>query len=292
MSKKFIGTGVALVTPFDDRNKVDFKALENIVEYVIQGNVDYLVVLGTTGESVTVDEKERADILKTVYHIKQDKPIVLGIGGNDTHKITQQLERTDASYYDAILSVCPYYNKPSQKGLINHFTLIAEKSLKPIILYNVPGRTSVNLTAQSTIELAKHPNIVGIKEASGDFSQCISILKNTNEDFLLISGDDLLALPLIAVGAKGLISVIANGLPIQMSSIIRNSLNNKFKEASEILLQISHLIELMFKEGNPTGIKAMLEILNLCNKAVRPPLMTASEELVKEISRAYKHAGI
>ncbi len=292
MNKKFIGTGVALVTPFDDRNAIDYNALEKIVNFTIDGGVDYLVVLGTTGESVTINEKEKTDILKTVYESRREKPIVFGIGGNNTQNIIGQLERWDANYYDAILSVCPYYNKPSQKGLVNHFTMIADKSSKPIILYNVPGRTSVNLTAQSTIELSKHPNIIGIKEASGDFSQCVSILRNTDEDFLLISGDDLIALPLIAMGGKGLISVIANGLPVQMNMIIRNALNNNFNEASSMLQKISRLIDLMFKEGNPTGIKALLEILKLGNKTVRPPLMHASNELMKEISAAYEEAGI
>jgi len=288
MNNQFTGTGVALVTPFDTNHQIDFEALKKIVIHTIDGGVDYLVVMGTTGESVTINEKEKKLVLGVVSDHKNDKPVVLGLGGNDTHKIIEQLMDTDPDQYDAILSVCPYYNKPSQAGLINHFTMIADSSPKPVILYNVPGRTSVNLTAKSTIELSRHPNIIGIKEASGDFNQCISIAKNTSKDFLLISGDDLLALPLIAIGAIGLISVIANALPSEMSRIVRHGLDGKFNEARNLLHKISHMTDLMFKEGNPVGVKALLSHLQLCTVAVRPPLIHASRELLEDIKAEYK----
>jgi len=288
MNNQFTGTGVALVTPFDNNLKVDFDALKKIVEHTIAGGVDYLVVMGTTGESVTIDEKEKKLILEEVHIHRKDKPTVLGLGGNHTQKILEQLDATDPDQYDAILSVCPYYNKPSQAGLINHFTMIADKSPKPVILYNVPGRTSVNLAARSTIELSRHPNIIGIKEASGDFNQCISIARNTPEDFLLISGDDLLALPLIAIGARGLISVIANALPSQMSGIVRRGLEGKFEEGRAILHRISNMMDLMFREGNPVGVKALLNHLQLCSTDVRPPLFRGSQELLEAIQAEYQ----
>ncbi|MBS0001173.1 MAG: 4-hydroxy-tetrahydrodipicolinate synthase [Cyclobacteriaceae bacterium] len=292
MNNQFGGTGVALVTPFDANYKIDSEALGKIVDHAVRGGVDYLVVMGTTGESVTIGESEKSLLLEVISTHKQDKPLVLGMGGNNTAKILEQLESSDPDSYDAILSVCPYYNKPTQKGLINHFTMIADKSPRPVILYNVPGRTSVNLIAKSTIELSKHPNIIGIKEASGDFTQCIAIASNTDENFLLISGDDVLALPLIAIGAKGLISVIANALPEEMSRIVRYGLNGQYKEARNILHPISYLMELMFREGNPTGVKSLLSHLGLCSEQVRPPLIHASAELRDEIAGAYRKAGL
>jgi 4-hydroxy-tetrahydrodipicolinate synthase len=276
------------VTPFDEKYKIDFETLRKIVDHTIAGGVDYLVVMGTTGESVTISETEKNLVLQVVSENKKGKPLVLGIGGNNTGKILEQLENSDPGTYDAILSVCPYYNKPTQMGLINHFTMIADKSPKPVILYNVPGRTSVNLTAKSTIELSRHPNIIGIKEASGDFTQCIAIAHNADKNFLLISGDDIHALPLIAVGAQGLISVIANALPGEMSRIVRSGLEGNYTEARKILHSISYLIELMFREGNPTGVKSLLSQLGLCPDRVRPPLMNASPELRVAITDALK----
>ncbi len=277
------GTGVALVTPFDKNYQVDYYALEKVTDYVINKGVDYLVVQGTTGESVTVQENEKKKILTLVYENRKDKPVVLGIGGNDTQKVILQFDLYDQDQYDAVLSVCPYYNKPTQQGMINHFSRIADRSPKPVILYNVPGRTGINLAASATIELSKHPNIIGIKEASGDFAQCISIIKNTDPDFLLISGDDLLALPLIAVGAKGVISVIANALPKEMSSIVKNGLEGQYEPAMQYLHKISEICGLMFKEGNPAGVKGLMEIIGLCARQVRPPLMDASKNLMIEL---------
>ena len=291
MGNQFTGTGVALVTPFDEQFKVDFEALKKVVNHTVSGGVDYLVVMGTTGESVTVGETEKNMIIQVVHENKKGKPVVIGIGGNNTASILEQFDRVDPDQYDAILSVCPYYNKPSQKGLINHFTMIADKSPKPVILYNVPGRTSVNLSARSTIELSGHPNIIGIKEASGDFSQCTAIAKNTDENFLLISGDDMLALPLIAIGARGLISVIANALPDEMSRIVRYGMEGQYNDAKKLLYIISDLIELMFREGNPTGVKSLLAHLGLCMDTVRPPLLNASTGLRDEIAVAMAKKG-
>lgn len=287
MRDKFSGTGVALVTPLDAELNVDFPSLEDLIAFVLNGGVDYLVVQGTTGESATMTEKEKNEILKTVNDLKNNRPVVFGIGGNNTNKILEQFDLFNPELYDAVLSVCPYYNKPSQAGLIKHFTLIADKSPRPVILYNVPGRTSVNLTAASVIELSKHKNIIGIKEASGDFSQCISIVKQTGKDFLLISGDDLLTVPLLSIGASGVISVIANGLPSEMSQLVKYGLNNQFDKASKILHSIADMNQLMFKEGNPTGIKGLLAIMNICDNYVRPPLVEASENLQQEIKKLY-----
>jgi len=287
MYNKFKGTGVALVTPFNIQLNVDYNNLEKVVNHTIRQGIDYLVVQGTTGESVTIKENEKIKILKTVNELSSGKPVVIGIGGNDTDKVLSQIETFSTESFDAVLTVCPYYNKPTQTGLINHFTQIADKSPKPIILYNVPGRTSVNLSADSTITLSQHSNIVGVKEASGNFSQAVEIIKNMSNDFMLISGDDFLTLPLISVGAVGVISVLANALTKEMCGIVSNALNNNYLEAQKILYSISVINDLMYKEGNPTGIKCLLEIMNICKKDVRPPLSKASENLIKEISVAY-----
>jgi 4-hydroxy-tetrahydrodipicolinate synthase len=287
MYTKFIGTGVALVTPFDRELNIDYGALKRVVCHTIKKGVDYLVVQGTTGESVTVSEEEKLEILKVVNDISEGKPIVIGIGGNDTEKVRSQIDALSNSHFDAVLSVCPYYNKPTQTGLINHFEKIADKSPKPLILYNVPGRTSVNLSAESTAILSEHPNIIGIKEASGDFNQAVEIMKKSNKDFLLISGDDFLTLPLLSIGATGVISVLANALTKQMCEIVNYGLKNHFDKAREVLYSISVINGLMYKEGNPAGVKGLLEIIGICSSYVRPPLAKASEHLIKEINTAY-----
>ena len=286
MYKKFKGTGVALVTPFDSNLKVNFEELEKVIIHTINEGVDYLVVQGTTGESVTTNENEKIEILRKVNQVNTEKPIVMGIGGNDTHKVLSQIEALSGESFDAILSVCPYYNKPSQSGLINHFTKIADIAPKPIILYNVPGRTSVNLSAHSTGVLSQHPNIIGVKEASGNFNQAVEIIKQSSEDFLLISGDDFLTLPLISIGAVGVISVLANALTSEMCSIVNYATNNKYADAQRILYTISRINELMYTEGNPTGVKFLMEILGICSGEVRPPLYRASSELQEKIKSA------
>lgn len=288
MFDNFKGTGVALITPFDDKLNIDFNALDKVVDHTLSGGVDYVVVQGTTGESVTVRENEKIEILKRVNELKQGKPVVLGIGGNDTEKVISQLDSFSKWHFDAVLSVCPYYNKPSQAGLINHFIAIADKSPKPIILYNVPGRTSVNLSASATLTLAQHPNIIGIKEASGDFNQAIEIMKAAPEDFLLISGDDLLTLPLISIGAVGVISVMANALTQKMCDIVTHALNHDYEKARVPLYAIAEMNNLMYKESNPTGIKCLLHIMGICGYNVRPPLARASDELYGRIQDAYE----
>lgn len=287
MYRKFIGTGVALVTPFDQDFKINFEQLEKVVLHTVQNGVNYLVVQGTTGESVTLKDQEKIEVLRKVNELNTGKPVVLGIGGNDTDKILAQIDAFSGEKFDAVLSVCPYYNKPTQAGLINHFESIANNSPKPVILYNVPGRTAVNLTASSTITLSQHENILGIKEASGDFNQGVEIAKNTGEDFLLISGDDFLTLPLISIGASGVISVLANALTGSMCSIVSHALRGDYQKARKVLYSISKINTLMYKEGNPTGVKDLMEIMNLCSGWVRPPLTKASKELHEEIVIAY-----
>lgn len=288
MYKKFKGTGVALVTPFDKQLKVNFRELEKVVTHTLDQGIDYLVVQGTTGESVTVKENEKIEILRKVNQVNRDKPVIMGIGGNDTDKVLSQIDVLYKESFDAVLSVCPYYNKPSQSGLIQHFIMIADKSPKPIILYNVPGRTSVNLSAQSTAELSQHPNIIGVKEASGDFNQAVEILKLSHKDFLLISGDDFLTLPLISIGAVGVISVLANALTSQMCNIVNYALDNNYAEAQKLLYSISRINNLMYMEGNPTGVKYLMELLGICSGDVRPPLYKASQELQEKIKSALK----
>lgn len=288
MYKKYKGTGVALVTPFDSQLKVNFRELEKVVTHTLHQGIDYLVVQGTTGESVTVKENEKIEILRKVNQVNIDKPVIMGIGGNDTDKVLSQIEALSKESFDAVLSVCPYYNKPSQTGLIKHFIMIADKSPKPVILYNVPGRTSINLSAQSTAELSQHPNIIGVKEASGDFNQAVEIIKLSSDDFLLISGDDFLTLPLISIGAVGVISVLANALTSQMCNIVNYALDNNYSEAQKLLYSISMINNLMYLEGNPTGVKFLMELLGICSGDVRPPLYKASKELQEKIKSALK----
>ncbi len=287
MDNQFAGLGVALVTPFDNHLEIDYTSLEKLVDHTLKGGVDYLVVQGTTGESATVNAEEKAQLLRSIHEKRRGKPVVFGIGGNNTQHILDQFDYFDPDHYDAILSVCPYYNKPGQNGLINHFSLIADKSPKPVILYNVPGRTAVNLNARSTVILSEHPNIVGIKEASGDFGQCVEIAKNARDDFYLISGDDLLTLPLISIGARGVISVLANALPAEIKAIVKNGLDGKVEAATRTLYALHEISELTFKEGNPTSLKGLLELMNICKMTVRPPLANASEALIGELREAY-----
>jgi 4-hydroxy-tetrahydrodipicolinate synthase len=286
MYNKFKGTGVALVTPFDSNLKVNFDELERVVTNTIDQGIDYLVVQGTTGESVTINENEKIEILRKVNQVNTNKPVVMGIGGNDTSKVLSQIDALSGESFDAILSVCPYYNKPSQSHLINHFMEIAEKAPKPVILYNVPGRTSVNLSAQSTAELSRHPNIIGVKEASGNFNQAVDIIKLCRDDFLLISGDDFLTLPLISIGAVGVISVLANALTREMCNIVNHAINNKYADAQRILYSITKMNELMYLESNPVGVKFLMETLGICSGEVRPPLYKASSELQEQIKSA------
>lgn len=282
--KHFEGTGVALVTPFDSEGNIDFPSLEKLVEHCLRGGVDYLVVLGTTGESATLSAGEKAGVLECVKSVVQGRrPLVLGHGGNDTHELTEAMKSISWEGIDAILSVSPYYNKPSQAGILAHYQKIADASPVPVILYNVPGRTGSNVSAATTLRLAEHPNIIGIKEASGNVEQCMAIAAGKPEDFLLISGDDLLTPSLIAIGASGAISVLANSHPGEFSALIRHCLNNEYAAAARIWKNWMALNPLLYEEGNPVGIKSVLAELGLCSREVRLPLRPAGTSLQARI---------
>jgi 4-hydroxy-tetrahydrodipicolinate synthase len=281
--KKFYGTGVALVTPFDTTGSIDFKSLKKLLQHTAKG-VDYYVVMGTTGESVTVSSDEKKKVLDFVRENNAKKlPIVYGIGGNDTQHVLDTIKGTNFKGVDAILSVSPYYNKPSQEGIYQHFIAVADASPVPVILYNVPGRTGSNLTADTTLRLAKHKNIIGIKEASGNLEQCMKISKYMPKDFLLISGDDMLTVPLYGLGAKGVISVLANAYPVIFKKMKEFSFAGKYDKASQEQFKILEINGPMYEEGNPVGVKFVLSELGVCSSAVRLPNVVASEGLQKRI---------
>lgn len=282
--KELRGTGVAMVTPFDTNGQVDFSALERLTEHLISGGVDYLVVMGTTGESVTLTKDEKQAVLDCVLKINASRlPVVLGVGGNNTVEVCAQLSSLNTDDLSAILSVSPAYNKPTQDGIYAHFQAVSQASPLPIVLYNVPGRTASNMEAVTTLRLAKDfENIVAIKEASGNLDQCMQIIKNRPEKFLVISGDDNLSLPLIACGADGVISVVANALPEQFSSLISNSLNGDFDKARSTHYKLVDIVNLLFKEGNPAGVKCVLKELGICEENVRLPLVQVSENLRRD----------
>ena len=282
------GMGVALVTPFNKDGSVDYSALAKIVDYNIENGTDYLVVLGTTGESATLSIDEQEEVKKTIEKANRNRiPLVLGIGGNDTASVARKVQSTDLSSYVSVLSVSPYYNKPTQEGLYQHFKHIAEACPKPVILYNVPGRTAKNMEPKTVARLAQDcSNIVAIKEAAGDMVQALELLRIVPKDFLVISGDDMITLPMIQAGGAGVISVIGEGFPKAFSDMVRYALNGQQKEALDIHYAIMPLIDLIFKEGNPAGIKAVFEQLNLCNDTVRLPLVSATKDLKKDIALA------
>ena len=289
MNTKFYGTGVALVTRFRDDYSVDFAALERLLEHTIAGGVDYLVVMGTTGESATVTKEERKEILNFVKQYNAGRlPIVYGIGGNNTAALMDTIQETDFSDVSAILSVSPYYNKPTQRGIIAHYEAIANACPVPVILYNVPGRTASNLTAASTLVLAQHHNIIGVKEASGDMAQGIEIARDKPADFLFLAGDDMLMVPMTTFGAKGVISVIANALPQLFSRMVNEALNGNYPNALPDLFQLSRINDLMYEEGNPVGVKSALKSLGICGDTVRLPLAPASESLSSRIKQTLK----
>jgi 4-hydroxy-tetrahydrodipicolinate synthase len=280
------GTGVALITPFTNENKVDFEGLSRLLQFTVSEGVDYLVVNGTTAESVTTSSAEKNEILSFVkQQVKNQVPIVYGVGGNCTEEIIATFSKINLEGVTAILSVSPYYNKPSQEGIYQHYLRIAETSPVPVILYNVPGRTASNISADTTLRLAQHPNIIGTKEASGNLEQCMAIAKNKPAEFLLISGDDMLTLPMITFGAVGVISVLANAFPGKFSRMVKFGLENKFAEASQILFQLIELNPLMYEESNPVGIKAVLEMIGICGPAVRLPLVEASSGLKEKLHK-------
>lgn len=278
---KLIGTGVALVTPFTRDGKVDPQGLERLVNYQVDQGIDYLVVLGTTGETATLNREERTLVKDVVIRANDGRvPIVLGVGGNNTAEVVRELRELDPEPFAAVLSVSPYYNKPSQEGIYRHFAEVAQASPLPVILYNVPPRTGSNMTASTTLRLARDfENIIGIKEASGDFEQALVLLRDKPVDFLVISGEDKLALPLVLAGGAGVISVIGQGLPREFGEMIRLGLNGKPEEAFAVFYSLMESIDLIFEEGNPAGIKCLLEILELTTSQVRLPLVPASDRL-------------
>ena len=284
--QKFIGTGVALVTPFKADKSVDFTALERLVNYQIDNGINYLVVLGTTGEPATLTKEEKEAVKQTIIKTNNGRlPLVLGIGGNNTAAVVEEIKTTDLSDFDGILSVSPYYNKPTQEGIYQHFSAIAQATDKPIILYNVPGRTASNMSPEVIARLAKDfKNLVAVKEAKGDMVQAMKIIQLVPKDFLVISGDDMIALPMTLAGGKGVISVIGEGLPKEFSEMIQLGLEGKSKEAYDLHYKVADSIDLIFEEGNPAGIKSMLQKLNITSDEVRLPLVKASDDLQNRIS--------
>jgi 4-hydroxy-tetrahydrodipicolinate synthase len=283
----FTGTGVALGTAFNIVGSIDWNGLKNLIEHCIAGGVDYLVVQGTTGESATTTEIEKQKILDFIVEKnKGRKPIVFGLGGNNTQGILEQIKILDLRHVDGLLSVSPYYNKPSQEGIYQHYLHIAGATDLPIILYNVPGRTSSNIQAATTLRLAEITNIIGVKEASGNMEQCMQIIKGKPDDFLLISGDDLLTVPMISIGAEGVISVLANAFPSDFTTMVSKALSGDFKQAASQLMKFTEINSLMYEESNPVGVKQALSHLGVCGPDVRLPLMKASESLAKRIKEA------
>jgi len=275
INNKLTGMGVALITPFKIDESIDYDALARLVEYLIKNGTDYLVVCGTTAETPTLTELEKEELTRFVVECVAGRlPIVLGLGGNNTKAVVEKLHTTDFNGIDAILSVTPYYNKPSQEGLYQHFTAIANASPLPIVLYNVPGRTGVNMLAETTLRLAKEfSNICAIKEASGNFTQIDDIIKNKPEEFMVISGDDAITFPLITLGAVGVISVIGNAFPREFSRMVRLALQGDYKSSRQIHHRFTELIQLIFAEGNPAGVKSMLAVMGFIENKLRLPLV-------------------
>ena len=290
---KFIGTGVALITPFHEDLSIDFEALERLVEHNINNGTEYLVISGTTGESVTVTADEKKELIQFISKVNNGRvPLVLGIGGNNTASIINEIKTTDLSAIDAILSVSPYYSKPTQEGIYQHFKAIAEVSPKPIILYNVPGRTASNMLPETTIRLAKDfDNIIAVKEAGNNVHQYLELLRTKPEDFLILSGDDDLALGVALAGGSGVISVIGQALPKEFSEMIRLGIAGKAKEAYKTHFDLMPITRLIFSENNPAGIKAVLETLEISKSHVRLPLVEATDTLKNEIKNALKDLG-
>ena len=284
--QKFVGTGVALVTPFKKDLSIDFTALSKLVEFNIANGVDYLVINGTTGESVTVSKEERQRIVDVIVSVNKGRvPLVLGLGGNNTSAVIAEILSSDLTHIDAVLSVAPYYSKPTQEGFYQHFKAISLASPKPIILYNVPGRTSKNMDSQTTLRLASDfNNIIAVKEAGNNVQQYLELIKNKPKDFLIISGDDDLALNVVLAGASGVISVIGQAFPKEFSTLIRLGLQGKNKEAYKLHYKLMDIISMIFSENNPSGIKAVLQCLGITSNEVRLPLVKASEKLQKEIT--------
>lgn len=283
--QSLIGTGVALVTPFKKDFSIDTEALERIINYSVDGGIEYLVVLGTTAENATLSPEEKELVIKTVIEVNKGRlPLVLGVGGNNTLKVVEELKTRDLSQFVAILSVSPYYNKPTQEGIYQHFKAVAEASPIPVILYNVPGRTSSNMLPKTVLRLANDfENVVAIKEAAGDIVQAMQLLKDKPEGFLVISGDDMIALPIVLAGGAGVISVIGQGFPKEFSEMIRLGLNRKVDEAFKIQYLLADSIDMIFEQGNPAGIKEVFQSLGIADNTVRLPLVSVDESLSERI---------
>jgi 4-hydroxy-tetrahydrodipicolinate synthase len=281
----FYGTGVAMVTPFQEDGQVDYDALQKLIDYLIDGGVEYLVSLGTTGESATLSDEERKNVWSfTAGVVKGRVGLVAGIGGNNTAEVVQQMKQFDTTGYDAILSASPHYNKPTQEGIYQHYKAIAVATPLPVILYNVPSRTGSNINADTIVRLAHDfKNIIGIKEASGNFDQINQVMRDKPKDFMVISGDDPVTLPMIALGSAGLISVTGNALPRQTSDMVRSCLSGDFKAAQKLHSQLIDFTRLMFVEGSPAGVKTALKHLGVCGDTLRLPLVQVSEATAQKI---------
>jgi 4-hydroxy-tetrahydrodipicolinate synthase len=279
------GTGVALITPFSEDRSVDVAALERVVNYQIENGIDYLVLLGTTAESVTLTKAEKQLVIDTVTNANNGRlPMVLGIGGNNTQAIIDEIKARDLGDFTAILSVSPMYNKPTQEGIYQHFSAIAKESDTPILMYNVPGRTASNMLPETVVRLAKdHTNIIGIKEAANDIIQAMRLIDQTPDDFLVISGDDMITLPMVLAGGTGVISVIGQGFPKQFSNMVNLGLDGNNSEAYKIHYQLMPIIDHIFAEGNPAGIKAVFKSLGICGDTLRLPLVGVSDGLRSKI---------
>lgn len=287
--EQLIGTGVALVTPFAADGDVDVPALEKIVEHCVQGGIDYLVVLGTTAEAATLSKADKQKVMDVVVRTNAGRlPLVVGVGGNHTEAVLDDLRRLDLSEFQAVLSVCPYYNRPTQEGIYRHFKAVAETSPKPVILYNVPSRTACNMQPETTLRLAGLPNVVGIKEACGDLVQIDKIIAGKPKDFLVISGDDFSALPTVLAGGSGVISVLGQGLPHHFSKMIAHGLRGEVTAAYGLHHRLRPLMTLIFEEGNPAGIKSVLNQQGLCAAGVKLPLVEASGPLVQRIQASLR----
>ena len=290
LREKFRGTGVAVVTPFHQDGSIDWTSFEKIINHIIQGKCEYIAVLGTTGESATIHGKEKQEVFSFVNKINKGRVVLCaGIGGNDTHEVIEGIKTFDLKGYDAILSVSPYYNKPNQEGLFQHFKSLDKAAPLPIIMYNVPSRTGMNVTGETQVRIAKEcKNIFATKEASGDFAQINYILKNKPAGFMVLSGDDPITLQMIAAGAEGLISVVANAYPKDYSDMIRLCLNGKFEEAGKLHLKYIEIIASMFAEGSPSGVKAYLSGMGLCENYFRLPVWKVSDKLHQKINELMK----
>ncbi|MBN1143845.1 MAG: 4-hydroxy-tetrahydrodipicolinate synthase [Bacteroidales bacterium] len=288
--KKFTGTGVAIVTPFRNDGSIDFKSLGKLLEHIIKGGINYVVALGTTGESVTLTKDEKKAVVNFVTDTVAGRvPVVMGIGGNNTQELLDTINQQDFNCIDAILSVAPYYNKPSQQGLYLHFKAIASASPVPVIIYNVPGRTGSNISAETTVKLAgEFPNIIATKEASGNMGQIMQIINTKPKNFQVISGDDALALPIIAVGGAGVISVAANAYPKEISEMTGFALKNEMTKAKALHYKLLEITNSLFEEGNPAGIKALLDIMKISPNNLRLPLVPVSDRLYSKLDQLSK----